>query len=66
MGALAATGRAPDARGLTRGQGFEGTGGAFRLRRDGGIERALAVARIENGRAVVVDRAPRGFGGLGS
>ncbi len=66
VGALAASGRAPDARGLTRGQGFEGTGGAFRLRRDGTIERALAVAEIRGGRVVVVDRAPSGFGGLGS
>ena len=65
VGALAAAGDAPTAGALTRGRGFEGTGGVFRLRRDGTIERALAVAEIRGGRAVIVDPAPGGFGGLG-
>ena len=65
VGALAAGGEAPGARALTRGRGFEGTGGVFRLRRDGTVERALAVAEIRGGRAVIVDAAPQGFGGRG-
>ena len=65
VGALAASGRAPDRGALTRDGGFPGTGGAFRLRRDGTIERALAVAEIRGGQAVVVEGAPSLRGGLG-
>ena len=66
VGALAASGRGGlGAREITRGQGFAGTGGAFRLRPDGTIERALAVAEIRGGQAVVIDPAPAGFGGFG-
>ncbi|WP_116083195.1 penicillin-binding protein activator [Tropicimonas sp. IMCC34011] len=50
---------------LTQGSGFTGTGGIFRLRNDGTNQRALAVAQIRNNRVVVVDPAPRGFGGAG-
>lgn len=67
VGAIAAEGRGGlGARSLTRRQGFAGTGGAFRLRADGTSERALAVAEVRDGRAVIVDPAPGGFGGLGS
>ena len=38
---------------------------AFRLRRDGTNERALAVATIRNNQVVVLDPAPRSFGGFG-
>lgn len=51
--------------GLTQNAGFTGITGAFRLRRDGTNERALAVATVRNGQAVVLDAAPRSFGGFG-
>ena len=50
---------------LTQGAGFKGASGIFRLRRDGTNERALAVATIRDNRVVVIDPAPRGFGGAG-
>lgn len=49
--------------GLTQNAGFSGVGGAFRLRPDGTAERALAVATLRGNRLVVLDPAPRGFGG---
>ena len=51
--------------GLTQNSGFAGVSGAFRLRRDGTNERALAVATIRNNQLLVLDPAPRGFGGFG-
>jgi ABC-type branched-subunit amino acid transport system substrate-binding protein len=51
--------------GLTQNSGFAGVGGAFRLRRDGTNERALAVASIVNNQVVILDPAPRSFGGFG-
>ncbi|KGJ03986.1 amino acid/amide ABC transporter substrate-binding protein, HAAT family [Paracoccus halophilus] len=51
--------------GLTQNAGFAGISGAFRLRRDGSNERALAVATIRNGQAVILDPAPRSFSGFG-
>ena len=66
VAALAASrGGGLGARELTRSQGFDGTGGVFRWRRDGTIERALAVAEIRGGQAAIVDAAPSRFGGLG-
>ncbi|WP_415184089.1 penicillin-binding protein activator [Phaeovulum sp.] len=50
---------------LTQGAGFVGVNGIFRLRADGTNERGLAVAEIRNGQAVVIDAAPRNFGGAG-
>lgn len=50
---------------LTQGAGFVGVNGIFRLRDDGTNERGLAVAQIRDGRAVVIDAAPRNFGGAG-
>ena len=50
---------------LTQGAGFQGASSIFRLSRDGTNERALAVATIRNSRVVVLDPAPRGFGGAG-
>lgn len=67
VGALAAQGNS-DALGraaLTQGQGFQGTGGIFRLRSDNTNQRSLAVARIEGSGVVIVDPAPRSFGGAG-
>ncbi len=51
---------------LTQGAGFAGVGGVFRLRSDGTNERALAVAQIQNSQVVIIDPAPRSFGGAGS
>jgi len=51
---------------LTQSAGFAGVSGVFRLRPDGTNERGLAIAQIQNGQAVVIDPAPRSFGGSGS
>lgn len=50
---------------LTQGQGFQGTNGIFRLLPDGTNERGLAVATIQNNQVVIVEAAPRSFGGAG-
>ncbi|WP_299358220.1 penicillin-binding protein activator [uncultured Paracoccus sp.] len=52
--------------GLTSGNGFQGIGGVFRLRPDGTNQRGLAVATIRDNRLVIIDPAPRSFGGFGS
>lgn len=67
IGALVATGDRGALSGgsLTRGQGFIGAGGVFRLRGDGTNDRALAVAQIQNNQVVIIDAAPRNFGGAG-
>lgn len=59
-GANALTGAA-----LTQGAGFQGANGVFRLRPDGTNERGLAVAQIRDRQVVVIDPAPRSFGGAG-
>ncbi|MCV2865279.1 penicillin-binding protein activator [Defluviimonas sp. WL0075] len=67
IGALARSG-APDAlsgSALTQRAGFAGVNGVFRLRSDGTNERALAVAELRNGQIVIIDPAPRSFGGAG-
>ena len=67
IGALVRSGN-PNAltrQGLTQPSGFVGVNGIFRLLPDGSNERGLAVAEIRNGQAVVVDPAPRSFGGFG-
>lgn len=51
--------------GLTQNSGFAGVGGVFRLRPDRTAERGLAVATIRNNQLVILDPAPRGFGGFG-
>ena len=50
---------------LTQGQGFMGTTGIFRLLPNGTNERGLAVAEVRGNRVVILDPAPRGFGGAG-
>lgn len=50
---------------LTQGSGFVGVNGIFRLRADGTNERGLAIAEIRNNQVVVIDPAPRSFGGAG-
>src|SRR5690606_30112453 len=67
IGALARAGKsdALTTAALTQGSGFAGVNGVFRLRPDGTNERGLAVAQIQNGQVVVIDPAPRSFGGAG-
>ncbi|TNF57791.1 MAG: penicillin-binding protein activator, partial [Rhodobacteraceae bacterium] len=67
IGALVAAGQADALTGaaLTQGAGFQGVGGIFRLRGDGTNERGLAIATIQNRQVVVIDPAPRSFGGPG-
>ena len=50
---------------LTRNAGFTGANGIFRLRADGTNQRALAVATFREGKVIVIDPAPRSFGGAG-
>jgi hypothetical protein len=67
IGALVARGdaNALSRAALTQGQGFQGTSGIFRLLPDGTNERGLAVAEVRNNQVVVLDPAPRSFGGAG-
>ncbi|MDO5606146.1 MAG: penicillin-binding protein activator [Paracoccus sp. (in: a-proteobacteria)] len=51
--------------GLTRAAGFTGINGVFRLRPDGTNQRGMAIATISNGQVVIIDPAPRSFGGFG-
>lgn len=50
---------------LTQSAGFVGVNGIFRLRADGTNERGLSIAQIQNGKAVVIEAAPRSFDGAG-
>lgn len=65
IGALVAEG---NANALTKGaltqpQGFQGTQGIFRLLPNGLNERGLAVATVRNNNVVILEAAPRSFGG---
>lgn len=50
---------------LTQSAGFAGVSGIFRFLPNGTNQRGLAVAQIRGGQVVVVDAAPRSFGGAG-
>lgn len=67
IGALVANGNANalTKRALTSPQGFQGTAGIFRLLSNGQNERGLAVATVRNNSVVVLEAAPRSFGGAG-
>lgn len=67
IGALIKQGRsnALTAEALTQGAGFVGVNGVFRLRSDGQNERGLAIAQVRNNQVVIIDAAPRSFGGAG-
>lgn len=67
IGALVAQGNrnALTTSALTQGSGFQGTNGIFRLLPNGTNQRGLAVAQIQNNQVVIVDPAPRSFGGAG-
>ncbi|MFK7875532.1 MAG: penicillin-binding protein activator [Paracoccaceae bacterium] len=66
VGALVAQGKrdALKANSLTQASGFQGASGAFRLRSDGTNQRAVAVATIRGNQKVILDPAPRSFGGF--
>ena len=66
IGAIAGNGGTVGRGTLTSNAGFAGTGGAFRLRRDGTNDRALAIAQIVNRQVQVISPAPSSFGGAGS
>lgn len=67
IGALVGSGRsdALTTVALTQAQGFAGVNGIFRLRGDGTNERGLAVAQIQEGEVIILEPAPRSFGGAG-
>jgi len=67
IGALVAQGNsnALTAPALTQGAGFAGVYGPFRFFPNGTNERGLAVAQIQNNQVIVIDPAPRSFGGAG-
>lgn len=67
IGALVASGNgnALTKSALTTPQGFQGTQGIFRLNANGLNERGLAVATVRNNQVVVLEAAPRSFGGAG-
>ena len=67
IGALVKSGKADalTSTALTQGQGFVGVNGIFRLRGNGTNERGLAVAQIQNNQVIIIDPAPRSFGGAG-
>ena len=67
IGALVAQGNsdALTTSALTQGAGFAGVYGPFRFFPNGTNERGLAVAQIQNNQVIVIDPAPRSFGGAG-
>lgn len=66
VGALASKNLSASGGNLTQNSGFAGVNGVFRFKRDGTIERALAVAQVTGGRVQIVSPAPKSFrrGGL--
>jgi hypothetical protein len=67
VGALVKSGKSKALTGasITQGAGFRGANGIFRLRKDGTNQRGLAVATIRNNSVVILDGAPKAFGGAG-
>lgn len=65
IGALVASGNenALTKSALTAPQGFQGTSGIFRFAPNGLSERGLAVAEVRGGQVVILENAPRSFGG---
>lgn len=51
---------------ITDPSGFAGVNGVFRFLNNGHNERGLALLQLRDGEAVVIDGAPRSFGGQGS
>lgn len=50
---------------LTASSGFAGANGVFRLRADGTIERAMAIAEIQDNQVTIIDPAPGRLGASG-
>lgn len=50
---------------LTQSAGFQGVTGVFRFLPDGSNERGLAVGTVRDQKVVILDPAPRSFGGAG-
>lgn len=67
IGALVSSGSGATLGGasLTQASGFVGVNGVFRLLPDGTNERALSMAQISDRQVIVIDPAPRSFGGAG-
>lgn len=65
IGALARNGSGFSGAALTQGAGFAGVGGVFRFLPNGTNERGLAIAQVRNSQVVVIEPAPRSFGGAG-
>ena len=67
IGALVSQGQSDALTGqaLTQPSGFAGVNGVFRLLPNGSNQRALAVGQIQNNQVIVIDPAPRSFGGAG-
>ncbi len=67
VGALVKSGHsdALSAARLTQGAGFRGASGVFRFKADGTTEHGLAIATVRNNSVVIIDPAPKGFGGAG-
>jgi len=67
IGALVSQGNSDALTGaaLTQPAGFAGVNGVFRLLPNGTNERGLAIAEIQENQVVVIDPAPRSFGGTG-
>jgi ABC-type branched-subunit amino acid transport system substrate-binding protein len=67
VGALVKSGKSNALTGasLTQGAGFQGANGIFRLRKDGSNQRGLAIATIRNKGVVILENAPKAFGGAG-
>ena len=67
IGALVSQGQSDALTGqaLTQPSGFAGVNGVFRLLPNGTNQRALAIAQIQNNQVIVIDPAPRSFGGAG-
>lgn len=67
IGASVATGsrNALNKKGLTLTGGFQGAAGIFRLRKNGTVERGLAVATIVGKKVFVLEVAPRSFSSFG-
>jgi len=65
VGALAAKNLKATAGNLTQSSGFAGVNGVFRLKSDGTVERALAIAQVTSGQVRIIDAAPKSFSGGG-
>jgi len=61
IGSLASKGKAVSGSNLTQSAGFAGANGVFRLKPDGTIERAMAVAQVTNNQVQIIDPAPKKF-----